>query len=106
MDEGGALPSPALRGLVCRARAAMAVQGASPSTRIARAMVVSALSSMTSGELAAKGGINARQVLANRHAPVSRLHDDRGPSVVRLAPGGHADGPANGLGQEQGEAAG
>ena len=110
VDEGGALSSPALHGLVRRALAAMAVQGTSSSTRIARAMVVSAPPSMTSGELTAKGSINARQVLANRNALVSRLYDDRDPTVVRLAPDEHApdehaEEPANRLGQEE-EAAG
>lgn len=101
-DEDGTLTGAALQELVAHALAAMAADGASSSTRITRAVVVSAPPSMTAGELTPKGSINARQVLANRHALVSRLYSGSHGGVTRLpGPDGtreHASLVGNGQG--------
>ncbi|MHA6264237.1 feruloyl-CoA synthase [Arenibacterium sp. CAU 1754] len=83
-EENGALTDPLLLGEVHRRLAEHSAAGASSSTRVARAMVLSEPASMADGEMTAKGNLNFRQVLTRRAGLLARLYSDTDPSVAKL----------------------
>ncbi|MFK7874586.1 MAG: feruloyl-CoA synthase [Paracoccaceae bacterium] len=59
-------------------------KGASSSTRIARALVLSEPPSLPDGEITAKGNLNFRKILDRRADMVTRLYSDTDPAVIIL----------------------
>jgi feruloyl-CoA synthase len=83
-EEAGAYRCPLLLGEVHRRLAAHAATGASSSTRVARAIVLSEPASMPDGEMTAKGNLNFRKVLARRADLLKRLYAEADPAVTTL----------------------
>ena len=83
-EEAGAYRCPLLLGGVHRRLAAHAATGASSSTRVARAIVLSEPASMPDGEMTAKGNLNFRKVLARRADLLKRLYAEADPAVTTL----------------------
>ena len=83
-EDAGAYRCPLLLGEIHRRLAAHAATGASSSTRVARAIVLSEPASMPEGELTAKGNLNFRKVLTRRAALLTRLYADADPAVTTL----------------------
>lgn len=86
-EDDGALISAELVAAVQAGLEQAAVAGTTSSTRIARALVLAAVPSMSDGELTPKGSINARKVLALRNRLVDRLYRDDDPAVIRVRAG-------------------
>ena len=83
-EDQGAVRCPLLLGELHRRLATHAATGASSSTRVARAMVLSEPASMPEGEMTAKGNLNPRKVLTRRAALLTRLYTDADPAVTTL----------------------
>lgn len=83
-DDAGAYFCPLLLGEIHRRLAAHAATGASSSTRVARAIVLSEPASMPDGEMTAKGNLNFRKVLTRRAGLLKRLYADADPAVATL----------------------
>jgi len=83
-EEAGAYCCPLLLGEIHRRLAAHAATGASSSTRVARAIVLSEPASMPEGEMTAKGNLNFRKVLARRADLLKRLYAEADPAVTTL----------------------
>ena len=83
-DDEGAYRCPLLLGEIHRRLAAHAATGASSSTRVARAIVLSEPASMPDGEMTAKGNLNFRKVLTRRADLLKRLYADADPAVTTL----------------------
>ncbi len=73
LQQDGALSDPGLLAELSR-RLADFGQGASSSTRIARALVMAEPASMPEGEMTAKGNLNGRKIMARRAALLERLY--------------------------------
>ena len=82
-SEDGALQDAALLAQINR-RLAQNAKGASSSTRVARAIVLSEPASMPEGEMTAKGNLNFRKILTRRAGLLARLYDDTDPAVTTL----------------------
>ena len=78
-EDAGALIVPS-RADVIRER--LARVGTSPSTRIARALILAEPLSMADGEVTAKGSINFKKLLARRADLLARLEDDADPATI------------------------
>jgi feruloyl-CoA synthase len=63
----------------------LCAQGASSSTRLTRALLLTEPPSIDAGEITDKGYINQRAVLARRQALVEALYSDDQPDVIRLS---------------------
>jgi feruloyl-CoA synthase len=83
VEDHGALVDAALLADIAMRLAAHA-QGASSSTRVMRALVLSEPASMAEAEITAKGNLNFRKVLTRRAALLARLYDDADPAVAKL----------------------
>ncbi|MBO9465453.1 feruloyl-CoA synthase [Tropicibacter sp. R15_0] len=83
-DDNGAILCPLLLGEIHRRLAAHAATGASSSTRVVRAIVLSEPASMPDGEMTAKGNLNFRKVLTRRADLLNRLYADADPAVTTL----------------------
>ena len=59
-------------------------KGASSSTRVARAIVLSEPASMPEGEMTAKGNLNFRKILTRRADLLTRLYRDTDPAVTTI----------------------
>lgn len=81
-DDNGAYRCPLLLGEIRRRLAAHAATGASSSTRVARAIVLSEPASVPEGEVTAKGNLNFRKVLTRRADLLERLYADVTPAVT------------------------
>jgi feruloyl-CoA synthase len=79
----GALTDPQLLAEITR-RLAENAKGASSSTRVARAIVLSEPASMALGEMTAKGNLNFRKILNLRANLLTRLYDNTDPAVAKL----------------------
>jgi feruloyl-CoA synthase len=67
-----------------KTRLAAHSQGASSSTRVARAIILSDPASMPEGEMTAKGNLNFRKILTRRADMLARLYTDTDPAVIIL----------------------
>ena len=83
-EEAGAYRCPLLLGEIHRRLATHAATGASSSTRVVRAIVLSEPASMPEGEMTAKGNLNFRKVLARRADLLKRLYAEADPAVTTL----------------------
>ena len=83
VDDNGALVDAALLAEITTRLAAHA-EGASSSTRVTRALILSEPASIAEAEITAKGNLNFRKVLTRRAALVARLYDDADPAVAKL----------------------
>lgn len=79
----GTLADPKLLGEI-KSRLVGHAKGASSSTRIARAIILSEPASMPEGEMTAKGNLNFRKILTRRSDMLARLYNDTDPAVIIL----------------------
>ena len=79
----GALSDPDLLAEI-KSRLTAHAQGASSSTRVARAIVLSDPASMPEGEMTAKGNLNFRKILTRRADMLTRLYSSDDPAVITL----------------------
>jgi feruloyl-CoA synthase len=81
-STSGALSDPHLLTEI-KSRITAHAKGASSSTRVARAIVLSDPASMPEGEMTAKGNLNFRKILTRRADMLARLYSDD-PTVIAL----------------------
>jgi feruloyl-CoA synthase len=82
--DGSAMTDKHLLGEVRRRLAEHAASGASGSTRIARALILSDPPSMPDAEITAKGNLNFNRILTLRAGLLARLYDDADPAVTKI----------------------
>jgi feruloyl-CoA synthase len=82
-EDAGALVVPGFSGVLVKKLEGL---GASGSTRVARAMVLSEPLSMAEGEVTAKGSINFAKLLVRRAGILERLYDDADAATILLEP--------------------
>ncbi|MFK7834991.1 MAG: feruloyl-CoA synthase [Sulfitobacter sp.] len=81
--QDGAVMDPTLLAEI-KARLKAHAAGASSSTRVARALVLSVPASMPEGEMTAKGNLNFRKILSRRADMLQRLYSETDPAVITL----------------------
>jgi feruloyl-CoA synthase len=82
-STNGALVDPTLMAEI-KARLATHAKGASSSTSVTRAIVLSDPASMPAGEMTAKGNLNFRKILSRRADMLARLYTPEDPAVIIL----------------------
>ena len=84
-DDEGAWISELLKDTLSQKLNTMAEHSTGSSTRICRAVVLSAPPSLKDHEITVKGNLNVRKVMDNRSALVDRLYDDNDPATITLS---------------------
>lgn len=82
--ENGLFVCPNLLAEIKRRLSDHAALAAGSSMRVARAVVLAELPSLTDGEITAKGNLNFRKIQSRRAEILGRLYDDMAPSVAKL----------------------